>query len=178
MAAWSKCPQHLRALVHTPHECVSVCVCRVCCTPCGVSAFVTQCLLPPPAHARWLAAPSFHHSCSLSALDDDTAVLKQSCWWRLGQRLLTFPFNVGAIVAIVGVTMVFNLYALQFTSSDDMTLWMPRGSQALSDMKVPPPRLWHPPHPPPPASAHTRPLCAFPMAVACAPPGRHRVPHS
>ena len=57
--------------------------------------------------------------------------LDRSCWWALGQRLLRWPVNAGTILLFVGLSLGFDIYALKFTSSDDISLWMPTGSGKL-----------------------------------------------
>ena len=52
-----------------------------------------------------------------------------STWFRLGTKVVKFPFNIMIPLLVVGLTIPFDLYAFNYTSTDNNLLYLPKHNE-------------------------------------------------
>lgn len=76
--------------------------------------------VPAAIQRWWLRSEDFE-------LDEDTR-MRKSCWFRLGTRLTTLPWNIVVIGVVVCAVIPFAVLSFGFPVSDSLILALPRGS--------------------------------------------------
>eukprot|EP01104_Vermistella_antarctica_P020541 TRINITY_DN8827_c0_g1_i1.p1 TRINITY_DN8827_c0_g1~~TRINITY_DN8827_c0_g1_i1.p1 ORF type:complete len:933 (-),score=199.36 TRINITY_DN8827_c0_g1_i1:20-2818(-) len=57
---------------------------------------------------------------------EKTAMMR-SFWYRSGRKMMKYPWNIVIIVVAIGLTIPFNLYAINYPKTDAMSYALPRG---------------------------------------------------